>query len=94
MGSKGTGSWEHAHLSGAGQGLPGAAASCPGSTPEPSPAPPGRRPRWRVGGRGEGGKFLMKPRLLDGSLVVGGPEPAGWLRQFLFNRKRMTLVSF
>ena len=37
----------------------------------------------------------MKPHLLHGSLGgEGAPEPVGWLRQFLFNRKRMVLVSF
>ena len=55
VGMTSAGIWEHAHLSGAQQGLPGTTASRPGSTPEPSPAPPGRQPRWRRRGHGEWG---------------------------------------
>ncbi|KAF4016840.1 hypothetical protein G4228_007998 [Cervus hanglu yarkandensis] len=55
VGTTGAGSQEHAHLSGARQGLLGTTASRPGSAPEPSPAPPGRWPRRRRRGCGQWG---------------------------------------
>lgn len=82
------GSWQHAHLSKARQGLLGEATSPPGSPPELSPAPPGSLPRlWRRVS-GEGGIPGETPPVPRQSGGQGGPKTAGWLRQFLFNRKR------
>lgn len=82
------GSWKHAHLSAARQGLLGETAFPPGSPPKLSPAPPGCLPRqWRRVS-GEGGIPGETPPVPQQPGGQGGPEPAGWLRRFLFNRKR------